>query len=121
MSKTIAVCNQKGGTGKTTTTINLASALAVLGKRILIVDMDPQGNASSGVGVNKNEIKDSLYEVLIHRTTVTQALIKTSFTGLEIIPCNINLTGAEIELVGVLSRETRLKKSLEIIKSGYDF
>ncbi len=121
MAKTIAVCNQKGGTGKTTTTINLASALAVLGKKILIVDMDPQGNASSGVGVNKNEIKDSLYEVLIHRTTVTQALIKTGFNGLDIIPCNINLTGAEIELVGVLSRETRLKKSLESIKSSYDF
>jgi chromosome partitioning protein len=79
MSKTIAVCNQKGGTGKTTTTINLASALAVLGKRILIVDMDPQGNASSGVGVNKNEIKESLYDVLIHRISVTQGLIKTNF------------------------------------------
>src|ERR1700722_14621632 len=110
MAKTIAVCNQKGGTGKTTTTINLAAALAVLGKKILIVDMDPQGNASSGVGVNKNEIKESLYDVLIHRIPVTQGLIKTAFDNLEIIPCTINLTGAEIELVGVLSRETRLKK-----------
>jgi len=104
MPKTIAVCNQKGGTGKTTTTINLASALAVVGKKILIVDMDPQGNASSGVGVNKNEIKESLYDVLIHRISPTQGLIKTSFSNLDIIPCNINLTGAEIELVGVLSR-----------------
>jgi len=121
MAKTIAVCNQKGGTGKTTTTINLASALAVLGKKILIVDMDPQGNASSGVGVNKNEIKESLYDVLIHRIAVTQGLIKTSVIGLDIIPCNINLTGAEIELVGVLSRETRLKKALEPIKDNYDF
>ncbi len=121
MAKTIAVCNQKGGTGKTTTTINLASALAVLGKKILIVDMDPQGNASSGVGVNKNEIKDSLYEVLIHRISSTQALIKTDFNNLDIIPCNINLTGAEIELVGVLSRETRLKKAIESVKNQYDF
>jgi chromosome partitioning protein len=121
MSKTIAVCNQKGGTGKTTTTINLASALTVLGKHILIVDMDPQGNASSGVGVNKNEVKESLYDVLIHRIAVTQGLIKTQFNNLDIIPCNINLTGAEIELVGVLSRETRLKKALEAVKDQYDF
>src|SRR5271170_8472207 len=121
MAKTIAVCNQKGGTGKTTTTINLAAALAILGKKILIVDMDPQGNASSGVGVNKNEIKESLYEVLIHRISITQGLIKTDYINLEIIPCNINLTGAEIELVGVLSRETRLKKAIEPIKDKYDF
>ena len=121
MSKTIAICNQKGGTGKTTTTINLAAALAALGKKILIVDMDPQGNASSGVGVNKNEIQESLYDVLIHRVTLSQALIKTSFANLDIIPCNINLTGAEIELVGVLSRETRLKKALEPIRNEYDF
>ncbi|MDE1921268.1 MAG: ParA family protein [Candidatus Omnitrophica bacterium] len=121
MAKTIAVCNQKGGTGKTTTTINLASALAVLGKNVLIVDMDPQGNAGSGVGVNKNEIKDSLYDVLIHRILIAEALVKTNFSKLEIIPCNINLTGAEIELVGVFSRETRLKKALEPIKKNYDF
>ena len=121
MAKTIAVCNQKGGTGKTTTTINLASALAVLGKKILIVDMDPQGNARSGAGVNKNEIKESLYDVLIHRIAITQGLIKTGVNNLDIVPCNINLTGAEIELVGVLSRETRLKKAIETIKDRYDF
>jgi len=121
MSKIIAICNQKGGTGKTTTTVNLASALSVIGKNVLIVDMDPQGNASSGVGINKNEIKDSLYDVLIHRIPVTQGLVKTNFSHLDIIPCNINLTGAEIELVGVLSRETRLKKALDAVKEGYDF
>src|SRR5476649_1922655 len=106
MAKTIAVCNQKGGTGKTTTTVNLASALSVLGKKILIVDMDPQGNASSGVGVNKNELKESLYDVLINRISAARGLNKTNFSNLDIIPCNINLTGAEIELVGVISRET---------------
>ena len=76
---------------------------------------------ASGVGVNKNEIKESLYDVLIHRISTTQGLIKTNFNNLDIIPCNINLTGAEIELVGVLSRETRLKKALEHIKDKYDF
>lgn len=121
MAKTIAVCNQKGGTGKTTTTINIASALALLGKKTLIVDMDPQGNASSGVGVNKNEIKESLYDVLIHRISIDQSLIKTNVTNLDIVPCNINLTGAEIELVGVFSRETRLKKAIDSIKDRYDF
>jgi chromosome partitioning protein len=121
MAKTVAVCNQKGGTGKTTTTINLASSLSVLGKKVLIVDMDPQGNASSGVGVNKNEIKESLYDVLLHRVSIAQALTKTTFQNLDIVPCNINLTGAEIELVGVFSRETRLKKALEPIENEYDF
>jgi chromosome partitioning protein len=83
--------------------------------------MDPQGNASSGVGVNKNELKESLYDVLIHRISAAQGLIKTSFNNLHILPCNINLTGAEIELVGVIARETRLKKVLEPIKENYDF
>jgi chromosome partitioning protein len=121
MGKIIAVCNQKGGTGKTTTTVNLAAAIAAAGKRTLIVDMDPQGNATSGVGVNKNEISASVYEVITHRTGVKEALVKTAFLNLDIIPCNINLTGAEIELVGVISRETRLKKALESIKSEYDY
>ncbi len=121
MAKIVAVCNQKGGTGKTTTTVNISAALAAIGKKVLIVDMDPQGNASSGVGVNKNEINSTVYDVLTHRGSVNEALLKTSFPNLDVIPCNINLTGAEIELVGVLSRETRLKKALDSIKSNYDF
>ncbi len=121
MAKIIAVCNQKGGTGKTTTTVNLAAALAARGRRVLIVDMDPQGNATSGVGVNKSETKNTVYDVLTLRASGAEALLKTNFSNLDIIPCNINLTGAEIELVGVLSRETRLKKALEPLRVNYDF
>lgn len=121
MPKTIAICNQKGGTGKTTTSVNLSSALADTGKRVLLVDMDPQGNATSGVGVNKNELKASVYDVLIHKATIADTIIPTPYKNLSILPCNINLTGAEIELVGALSRETRLKKALDSVKENYDF
>ena len=121
MGKIIVICNQKGGTGKTTTSVNLSAALADLGKKVVLVDMDPQGNSTSGVGVNKNEIKSSAYEVLLHKVQASNAIVKTSITNLELIPCNIHLTGAEIELVGVLSRETRLKKALAEIKDSYDY
>ena len=121
IAKTIAICNQKGGTGKTTTSVNLSAALAVLGKRILLVDMDPQGNTTSGSGVNKNDIKASIYDVLVHKAGIKDIVQKTKFSNLDIDPCNINLTGAEIELVGAISRETRLKKALESIRSDYNF
>jgi chromosome partitioning protein len=121
MGKIIVICNQKGGTGKTTTSVNLSAALADLGKKVVLVDMDPQGNSTSGVGVNKNEIKSSAYEVLLHKVQASNAIVKTSITNLDLIPCNIHLTGAEIELVGVLSRETRLKKALSEIKDSYDY
>lgn len=121
MAKIITICNQKGGTGKTTTTVNLSSALAEMGKRVLMVDMDPQGNATSGVGVNKNEIKTSIYEVLLHKSSAAQATTKNILPNLDLIPCNIHLTGAEIELVGLLSRETRLKKALIEVAGQYDF
>ncbi len=121
MAKTIVVCNQKGGTGKTTTSVNLSAALADIGKKVVLVDMDPQGNATSGVGVNKNEIQNSAYEVLLNKIQAEHALLKTSINNLDLIPCNIHLTGAEIELVGVLSRETRLKKALADIKNKYDY
>jgi chromosome partitioning protein len=121
MAKIISICNQKGGTGKTTTAVNLAAALAALGKRILIIDVDPQGNATSGVGVNKNEIKKSIYDVLLNRLPLQETIVHTPFENLHIAPCNINLTGCEIELVGALSRETRLKRALEAVKDSYDY
>ena len=121
MSKIIAVCNQKGGTGKTTSTVNISAALAEQSKRVLLVDSDPQGNATSGLGINKNELEVSIYDVLLQRVDIVKAIIKTDYENLSILPCNINLTGAEIELVGVFSRETRLKKALDSIKEDYDY
>lgn len=121
MTKIISVCNQKGGTGKTTTVVNLSAALAQLGKKVLIVDVDPQGNATSGVGVNKSELNKTIYELLLHRANTEEVILKDVFPNLDIIPCNINLTGAEIELVGAIARETRLKNALSLIQSNYDF
>lgn len=121
MSRVIAVCNQKGGTGKTTTAVNLPSALAELGKRVLLVDMDPQGNATSGVGINKNDIKSSVYDALVHKAQMTDIILSTKFQNLSIVPCNIHLTGAEIELVGALSRENRLKKAIDSVQNQFDY
>lgn len=121
MGKIITLCNQKGGTGKTTTAVNLSACLAACQQKILLVDVDPQGNATSGVGVNKNEIERSVYDLLLNRLAAHEAILKDVLPRLDIIPCNINLTGAEIELVGVLSRETRLKKAIASLQNEYDF
>lgn len=121
MGKIISICNQKGGTGKTTTTVNLSAAIAEFGKRVLIVDADPQGNATSGVGINKNELGKTVYDLLLGKASAQEVLIENVYPSLDVIPCNINLTGAEIELVGALSRETRLKKALAAIVDKYDF
>lgn len=121
MGKIISICNQKGGTGKTTTTVNLSAALAELNKKVLIIDIDPQGNATSGVGINKSELENSAYEVLLNKCSIEAAIIKGVYPNLDVVPCNINLTGAEIELVGVFSRETRLKKAVEEVRDDYDY
>jgi chromosome partitioning protein len=121
MAKIISVCNQKGGTGKTTTSVNLAYALASYGIKVLLVDMDPQGNSTSGVGVNKIALENTVYEVLLGKANPEQSIVKDVFPCLDLMPCNINLTGAEIELVGILSRETRLRKALEKVEKEYDY
>ena len=121
MGKIIAICNQKGGTGKTTTVVNLSYALAEFNKKVLIVDTDPQGNASSGIGINKNIIEKSIYDVILDKLPTEETIIENIYPNLDLIPCNINLTGAEIELVGILARETRLRKALAKLKNNYDY
>lgn len=121
MGKIIVICNQKGGTGKTTTAVNLSASLALLGKRILLIDVDPQGNATSGLGINKNAIEQSIYDVLLGKANIGEIIIKTEISNLEMAPCNINLTGAEIELVGALSRETKLQRAVNTIRDDYDY
>lgn len=121
MGKIIAICNQKGGTGKTTTTINLAAYLALAQKRVLIVDLDPQANATSGAGISKHDIKKNTYNLLLEEVDIAEVLQPTAINNLDLAPSHLDLTGAEIELVNVLSRENRLKKALEKPKENYDF
>ncbi len=121
MAKIIAVANQKGGVGKTTTAVNLSACLAVKGKKVLVIDIDPQGNTTSGLGVDKNAVKNSIYDVIINDSPIEDTMVETMIEGLYLSPSNINLAGAEVELVSVISRETRLKFALDEIKDNYDF
>lgn len=121
MGKIIAFSNQKGGVGKTTTCVNMSAYLASKGKKVLIVDLDPQGNATTGLGFSKSEIKNSLYQVMIDEMPVEDAVIKTQIDNLDILPSSIDLAGAEVELVYMKDREHVLKRVLEKARASYDF
>lgn len=122
MARTICVANQKGGVGKTTTTVNLSAALAQIGKKVLIIDLDPQGNASSGLGIKKYESQDSnIYHVLVGQKTLSQVIQNTQVGNLQIATANPDLVGAEIELVDMPRREYRLKSAIEEIQTQYDY
>ncbi len=121
MGKIISFANQKGGVGKTTSAVNIAASLGAKGKKVLLIDVDPQGNASSAVGIDKKSIKLSTYDVLIHRCTAEAAISRTEFKNLAVIPATISLAGAEFELVSTENRENRLRQALDAVKDDYDY
>ncbi len=120
MAKTISIVNQKGGVGKTTTAVNLSAALGLKGLRILMVDIDPQGNTTSGFGIDKRELEYSVYDVLINDVPAEKAIVHTEFEGIDVLPANMNLAGAELELVDLPRRESRLKLALSPLYDDYD-
>lgn len=121
MGRVIAIANQKGGVGKTTTSVSLSSCLAYLNNKVLLVDIDPQGNATSGVGINKADVDQCIYNILVDDVEAAHVCISTTVENLDVIPATIQLAGAEVELVPAASREIRLKKAIDSVKHAYDY
>ena len=121
MGRVISIASQKGGVGKTTTAINLGACLAQESKRVLLIDIDPQGNATSGLGINGNDQRSTTYEVLIGQSEIQQAIMPTALASMDLIPAGQRLSGAEVELVGMMARETRLKTCLAKVRDSYDY
>lgn len=121
MGRILAVVNQKGGTAKTTTSVNLAAYIALSGRRVLLLDIDPQGSASSGTGIVKASVSKCMYDILINDASIDEVKQKTSVNGLEIVPATVKLSGSEIELVNMMSREHRLKAAIDKVKNVYDY
>lgn len=121
MGRVIAIANQKGGVGKTTTSINLSACIAEAGKKVLTVDIDPQGNTTSGLGIDKTENRNTIYQVVINECTIEDAIIKNVYENLDLVSSDVNLAGAEIDLIGIEDREYILKKQIERVKDDYDF
>lgn len=121
MGRVIALANQKGGVGKTTTSVNLAASLADMGQKVLLIDMDAQGNATSGIGVDKGEINQDIYNVLVNEVELDEIILKTTRPTLDVVPATIRLSGAEIELASQFAREKRLADALVLSRDDYDF
>ena len=121
MGRIIAIANQKGGVGKSTTAINLSSCLGEMGQKVLTIDMDPQGNTTSGMGVDKDEQENTVYELLLGETNIEDCILKLDFDGLSLMPSNVNLAGPEIELIGIEEKEYILKNQVEKVKNDYDY